>query len=142
MSVVFVPVFVAFVVLLTSGGGVQAVFTPADSDALKVAVGTCSCTGWNGQMYTSCSCTGGCLGETRDGSCPILAATDATLGNPYGVIGDWDVSAVKDMHWSKCTLSPSLWPCLPLLCILNIRHLRDSSDHNSHTFWYFCFCVF
>ena len=28
------------------------------------------------------------------------------------------------MRQSKCTLSPSLWPRLPLLCILNIRQLE------------------
>ena len=76
---------------------VQAMFMPADRTALKAAVGTCSYTG---------ACSGGCLGETADGSCPIFAASDATPGNPYGVIGDWDVSAVTSMQHSKCTLSP------------------------------------
>ena len=39
-----------------------------------------------------------CLAETPDGSCPIFAASnDATTGNPYGVMGDWDVSAVTNM---------------------------------------------
>jgi hypothetical protein len=96
---------------------VGAVFAPADRTALKAAVGTC-------------------LSETPDGSCPQFAATNATPGNPYGVIGDWDVSAVTSMYDSKCTLSPSLWPRLPLLCILNIQYTttRVSSDHNSHTF--------
>ena len=75
-----------------------AVFAPADRAALKAAVGTC----------TSGVCTGGCLGETADGSCPTFAASDATPGNPYGVIGDWDVSAVTAMNTRKCTLSPSL----------------------------------
>ena len=75
---------------------VHAVFTPADSAALKAAVGTCI---WSG-------CTGGCLGETTDGSCPIFIASDDGTGNPYGLIGDWDVSAVTDLSNSKCTLSP------------------------------------
>jgi surface protein len=39
-----------------------------------------------------------CLAETQDGSCPIFAASnDATTGNPYGVMGDWDMSAVTNM---------------------------------------------
>jgi len=71
--------------------GTQAVFTPADRAALKAAVGTC-------------------LGETADGSCPTFAAENDATGNPYGVIGAWDVSAVTTMSYSKCTLSPSLWP--------------------------------
>ena len=35
----------------------------------------------------------------------------------------------------------SLWPRLPLLCILNITTTRVSSDHNSHTICYFFLCV-
>jgi hypothetical protein len=66
---------------------VGGVFAPADRAALRAAVVTC-------------------LSETADGSCPSFAATDATPGNPYGVIGDWDVSAVTSMQHSKCTLSP------------------------------------
>ena len=49
-----------------------------------------------------------CLSETADGSCPIFAASNDVTGNPYGVIGAWDVSAVTDMYASKCTRSPSL----------------------------------
>jgi hypothetical protein len=77
---------------------VGAVFAPADRAALKAAVG--SCTGSN-------VCTGGCLGETTDGSCPIFAASNDATGNPYGVIGDWNVSLVTSMSKSKCNLSPS-----------------------------------
>jgi hypothetical protein len=44
------------------------------------------------------------LGETTDGSCPIFAASNDATGNRYGVIGDWDVSAVTSMDSSKCTL--------------------------------------
>jgi len=70
--------------------GTQAVFAPADRAALKAAVGMC-------------------LSQTADGSCPIFAAeiVPGTV-NPYGVIGDWDVSAVRSMQESKCTLSPPL----------------------------------
>ena len=79
-----------------------AVFTPADKAALKAAVGTCT-----GGFRSSYVCTGGCLGETPDGSCPIFAATNVPgTGNPYGVIGDWDVSAVTSMQDGKCNLSP------------------------------------
>jgi hypothetical protein len=78
---------------------VRAVFAPADRAALKAAVGTCS-----SHLFV---CTGGCLGETTDGSCPIFAASNDATGNPYGVIGDWDVSLVTSMYKSKCNLSPS-----------------------------------
>ena len=78
---------------------VGAVFAPADRAALVAAVGTCTRSGSDpNYVYT---CTSGCLGETADGSCPILAASNVPgTGNPYGVIGDWDVSAVPDM--SNC----------------------------------------
>ena len=74
-----------FAAMLLMVDVVGAVFAPANSAALKAAVGTC-------------------LSETADGSCPTLAASDATPGNSYGVIGDWDVSAVTSMLQSKCTL--------------------------------------
>jgi hypothetical protein len=76
-------------------GGVQAVFTPADSAALQAAVGKC-----RGLGYV---CTGGCLGETPDGSCPIFAASNDATGNPHGVMGDWDVIKATSMFQSKYT---------------------------------------
>jgi hypothetical protein len=81
------------------------------------------------------------LGETRDGSCPNFAASNDVTGNPYGVIGSWDVSAVKSMKESKCTLFSSLWPRrLPSWCgLIYTTTPRVSSDHNSHTFC--CCCV-
>ena len=72
---------------MLSIGGCQAAFTPTTNAALKAAVGTC----------TSGGCTGGCLGETADGSCPTFAASLDATGNPYGPIGTWDVSAVTSM---------------------------------------------
>jgi hypothetical protein len=96
---------------------VGAVFAPANRDALKAAVGTCTSSG---------VCTGGCLGETADGSCPIFAASNDATGNPYGVIGDWDVSAVTSMVTSKCTLSLSLSVATAPSVVV--------SGHNSHTF--------
>jgi surface protein len=39
-------------------------------------------------------------------------------------VSKWNTGAVTNMYMSKCTLSPSLWPRLPLLCILNIRQLE------------------
>jgi hypothetical protein len=102
---------VSLLVSLFGGVGVvQAVFAPADRAALKAAVGTC---GWYGD------CTGGCLGETADGSCPIFAASNDVTGNPYGVIGAWDVSAVPSMQTSKCTLSlsPSLLATAPSVVV-------------------------
>ena len=57
-------------------------------------------------------------------------------------LSTWNTGAVTTMNQSKCTLSPSLWPRLPLLCIFEYTTTRVSSDCNSHTFCYFCFCVF
>ena len=52
-----------------------------------------------------------CLSETTNGSCPVFAASNVPgTGNPYGVIGDWDVSSVTSMYQSKC--SPSHSPSL------------------------------
>mgnify|MGYP006076334179 CR=1 FL=1 len=94
-----------------------AVFTPADSAALKAAVGTCS---WNGV------CTGGCLGETGDGSCPTLAGTvwDGD-SDTYGVMGDWDVSQVTSLDQSTSCPHPLVsvvlsleFHSLPLLLFL------------------------
>ena len=39
-------------------------------------------------------------------------------------LSKWNTGAVANMDKSKCTLSPSVWPRLPLLCILNIRQLE------------------
>ena len=39
-------------------------------------------------------------------------------------VSKWNTGAVANMFASKCTLSPSLWPRLPLLCVLNIRQLE------------------
>jgi hypothetical protein len=86
----FPKFYVSLLVSLFGGVGVvQAAFAPADRAALKAAVGTC-------------------LGETADGSCPIFAASNDVTGNPYGVIGAWDVSAVTSMYQSKRALSLSL----------------------------------
>ena len=101
---------------------VGAVFAPADRTALKAAVDTCL------QEPT---------GDRREGSgsCPIFSASDATPGNPYGVIGDWDVSAVTTMENSKCTLSLPLSVATPSTVVyFEYTTTRVSSDHNSHTF--------
>ena len=100
-------VWVCFAATLLMVDVVGAVFAPADRAALKAAVGTCTRSGSDpNYVYT---CTGGCLGETADGSCPTFAASNVPgTGNPYGVIGDWDVSAVTSMYKSKRTFSPSL----------------------------------
>ena len=83
---------------------VQAAFAPADSAALRAAIGTCNSTG----------CTGGCLGETTNGTCPTFAASNDTTGNPYGVMGDWDVSQVTNLDSSTFTfhLFIFLFTCL------------------------------
>ena len=58
--------------------GTQAVFAPLTRHALRTAASAC------------CS-------ETPDGSCPNFAISNDATGNPYGAIGDWDVSAVTEM---------------------------------------------
>ena len=95
-------VFVALLLICTIDSGVHAVFTPADSAALKAAVGSCTSRG---------GCTGGCLGENGNGTCPIFAASDATPGNPYGVMGDWDVSKVTSLE--KSTFIPISFSVVP-----------------------------
>ena len=71
---------------------VDAKFAPDTTKALQDAVGTCA---YSAGSYI---CSGGCLGETADGTCPNFAAKDGT-----GVIGDWDVSKVTD--FSECTFA-------------------------------------
>ena len=72
--------FIGFLLLATPHFA-NASFTPADKTALKTAVDAC-------------------LSETGDGSCPIFAASNDNTGNPYGIIGTWDVSSVTDMTQS------------------------------------------
>ena len=57
----------------------QAVFKPVEFKFLKSAVF------W-------------CLRETVDGSCPNFAASNDATGNPYGPIGEWDVSLVTSLR--------------------------------------------
>jgi hypothetical protein len=104
---------------------------------LKAAVGTCD----------DGACTGGCLGETPDGSCPIFAASNDATGNPYGVIGGWDVSLVTSMNNSKCTISPSLCGHGSVVVFLN-TWTRVSSAQFSYVllfvFWngtFYCFGI-
>ncbi len=78
-------IFVLFILNIYQS---SAVFPPLDSAALNAAVG-------------------GCLGETPDGSCPTFAASNDATGNPYGVMGDWDVSKVTSLFASMST-PPSL----------------------------------
>jgi hypothetical protein len=65
-------------------GGVQAAFTPADNAAFNSAKSSC-------------------LSETGDGSCSTFAASNDATGNPYGVIGDWDMSKVTSLAHSTST---------------------------------------
>ena len=89
---------ISLILFLTMLTGTQAVFTPANTAALKTAVGTCTGT-YNGAWVFSC--TGGCLGETADGSCPTFAASNDVTGSPYGDISEWNTSLVTDMSYSK-----------------------------------------
>ena len=65
-------------------------FYPADENALNAAVQSC-------------------LTETGDGLCPTFAASNDATGNPYGVIGDWDVSRVTSL--SQSTSTPLVFCC-------------------------------
>ena len=60
-------------------------------------------------------------------------------------VSKWNTGAVTTMYFSKCTLSPSLWPRHPFCCW--VFEIYDNSrvlhDLNSHTFCCFrCFCCF
>ena len=70
-------------VLFLNFYSVSAVFAPADRTALRAAVQ---------------SCLSETTVETGDGSCPTFAASNDATGNPYGVMGDWDVSKVTNMY--------------------------------------------
>jgi len=69
-----------------------------------------------------------CLSETPDGSCPAFAASNDATGNPYGVMGDWDVSHVTSMQESTSTpasrclfrdgVTNLLFDLSPFLCLL------------------------
>jgi len=134
-------VWFLFAAMLLTVDVVGAVFAPADRAALKAAVGTCSST----SVFQDFDCTGGCLGETADGSCPNFAASHDASGNPYGVIGAWDVSAVTNMENSKFTLFLSLcWPRhLPLWCVVEyIRQLEVRRTISlTRVVLFFCFVV-
>jgi len=57
-------------------------------------------------------------------------------------VSKWNTGAVTSMERSKCTLSPSLWPRLPLLCVLNIddsRFVRSQKSHTLCSFLILCF---
>ena len=56
-------------------------------------------------------------------------------------VSKWNTGAVTDMNGSKCTLSPSLWPRHPLLCILNIDDSSFIGSQFSHVLFFLC-CVF
>jgi hypothetical protein len=66
---------------------VGAVFAPDDGDA-----------NGNGPLKNAIA---SCLSETADGSCTDFADSPDATGNPYGVMGDWDVSKVTGMQYSK-----------------------------------------
>ena len=43
-------------------------------------------------------------------------------------VSKWNTGAVTTMEYSKCTLSPSLWPRrLPLWCV--VEDIRQREDH-------------
>ena len=104
----FPRIYVSLLVSLFAGVGVvQAAFAPAGGNYWEI-----------GRVALKNAITS-CLSETPDGSCPTFAASNDATGNPYGVIGAWDVSAVPSMQTSKCTLSlsPSLLATAPSVVV-------------------------
>ena len=57
-------------------------------------------------------------------------------------VSKWNTGAVWTMNFSKCTLSPSLWPRLPLLCILIYDDSSFIGSHFSHVLFCFIFKCF
>ena len=85
------------IVILSGIIGCQAVFKPNNKDEFIAALG------WISNGYTGIHPKafwipdGGCLGENATGYCPIFAASNDVTGNPYGLIGDWDMSKVTNL---------------------------------------------
>ena len=74
---------------------------------------------------------------------PSLAVFRGARGRPTVFnqdVSKWNTGAVTNMGYSKCTLSPSLWPRLPLMCFLNTT-TRVSSEQFSHPHTY-CFFLY
>jgi len=95
----------------SAGAATCVVFQPADSAALNAAIGTCTNSGYPNYVFSGC--TGGCLGETSDGSCPTFAAL-------HGVMGYWDVSQVTSLLNSTST---------PLVSVVLSFHLNSTYPH-------------
>ena len=57
-------------------------------------------------------------------------------------VSKWNTGAVTRMDYSKCTLSLSPWPRLPLLRILNIRQLEFHRITLLTRFFVILVCVF
>ena len=55
-------------------------------------------------------------------------------------VSKWNTGAVTNMQQSKCTLSPLSVATPSAVVYFEYTLTRVSSDHNSHTFCYFCFC--
>jgi surface protein len=69
----------------------------------------------------------------------LVASSFAVFGSATAFNSDlskWDMGAVTTMTLSKCTLSPSLWPRLPLFCFF-ITTTQVSSGHFSHVVVFF-----
>ena len=62
--------------------------------------------------------------------------TASTFGSFNADLSKWNTGAVTTMRYSKCTLSPSLWPRLPLWCILNITTPSVIGSHFSHVLFF------
>ena len=90
-------------------------------------------------MYLFVVCGGlGFLFSVAPSSLAVFAGASAFNSD----VSKWNTGAVTTMYASKCTLSPSLWPRLPLLCILNIRQLECHRITLLTRFVILNFCVF
>ena len=96
-------VFLALVLFCGVDGG-WAVFTPT-GDSLDAAVHNCLSEHSGGRSQSN-------------GSCPIFSASiDAATGNPYGVMGDWNVSQVTSLKGGTSTPSSFSLVC----CIFHLN---------------------
>ena len=57
-------------------------------------------------------------------------------------VSKWNTGAVTSMQYSKCHLSPSLWPRFPLLCFFNTTTRVSSCQFSRCLFCWFFFGTF
>ena len=115
-------IFLAYVFLV--GGVAGAAFAPANSAALKTAVGSC-------------------LSESGSGTCPIFSASKDASGNSYNVMGEWDVSKVTSLSLlfennQQFNAHISKWQT----GLVSDMHGSTSNPSSNNRVLCFCFCFF